>query len=849
MAVDMSFLLVDDDFYAPWDAGDPGVRFVAGPLPSGWRRRESGAWTHWSPPDARAPDQGWKVHVSASLDNAAHVLAVVAGAAAELRVPFKHLAGRRTFLLAHDKHANRVQSGKFCALYPADEDHARQVLTRLEADLAGIDGPFVLTDRRFGDSTCVSYRYGAFRGHTRVDAEGHHVERMVAPDGTEVDDERRPEFRLPPGVTDPFQRTRKASENGPLTLHGYTFESVIQHSNAGGAYRFRADDEVVFVKEARAHNGYTADESDAKTRLQGEYLALRAIHAAAPGLCPRPVELFHHWEHSYLVTELVPGMSLYRWMVVNNPAVRTNADPAEFADYHRRCLAVLDDLAGHLDRLHDLGWLFVDLSPTNVLVDEHDRVRLVDFEAAQRIGDVRRVMGTPGYLHPDARTTTKDNPLEVDRFGLSALALLLLFPHHEAAERYPEALDHLHADLSTLAPIPHRLWRLAAEEPRPTERPSLRDLAERTADCLEAMAQPDHPDRVYPTIPLGYQTNTRALAYGTAGVLRALHRAGRGCDPAIVRRLRDDSLEEVDNTAPGYLVGSAGIADVLAELGEVEAAETLFAALADHPLTTTSATLGGGAAGAALGLLAHHRRTGAQRWLDRAQRLLDAISDDLTAQLSRLNRSGLVGGRTGVAFALLRLHRATGDPRPFERGMRLLGDELAYAQPLPVDGLGFKIGLKDRRVFPYLFAGSAGYAAVLARYLEQRPDAEFGVPTDYEPADALERCLKACTVRFAVFPGLFTGLAGLAAVLADTGRRLGRPDLVAASVTTAHGLVRSAIPRPDGLGWLGEPGQRLSADLWSGSAGVLLALHTVLDANAPRQEGSDRHGRSPAAAS
>lgn len=853
MAVDMSFLLADDDFYAPWDIGDPGPRFVAGPLPAGWRHHTSGAWVHWAPPDVHLPQQGWKVHVSASLTNAAHVLAVVAATCAESGTPFKHLTGRRSFLLAHDKHAHRVQSGKFCTLYPPDEDHAHEVLQRLTSALTGIDGPFVLTDRRFGSSNCVSYRYGAFRSHTRIDAEGHHIDRMTTPDGTEVDDLRRPEFVLPPGIEDPFRKTETTSTNGPVTLHGYTFEAVLQHSNAGGAYRFRKGDDVVFVKEARAHNGYTADESDAKTRLNAECLALRAIHENAPGLCPRPIELFHHWEHTYLVTELVPGMSLYRWMVTNNPAVRTNPEPADFTAYHHRCLTLLDDLQTQLDHLHDLGWVFIDLSPTNVLIDDDDTVRLVDFEAAQRIGDVRRVMGTPGYLHPQARTT---DPLELDRFGLSALALLLLFPLHEAVERNPQALDHLHADLTELAPVPRRLWQLAsrdhepcAEEPRAIRTDTLkalRDLAERTADCLESMARPDHPDRVYPTNPYGYETNTRALAAGTAGVLHALHRYGRPCAPAIVKRLRDDSLAEVDSTAPGLLVGTAGIAHVLADLGELDAAETLLTAAADHPLNTTSATLTGGAAGTALGLLAHHRRTGTQRWLDLAQHLLDGIPDDLTTHLSRTNRSGLVGGRTGVALALLHLHRATGDTRPFDRGMRLLGEELAYAQPLPVDGLGFKIGLKDRRVFPYLFAGSAGYAAVLSRYLAHRPDADFGVPTDHRPADALERCLKACTVRFAVFPGLFTGLAGLSVVLADVGRRTGRPDLVDAAVTSARGLFRSAIPRPEGVGWLGEPGQRLSADLWSGSAGVLLALRTVLDTGVER---SDRHGRSPAAAS
>jgi serine/threonine protein kinase len=880
MAVDMSFLVADQDYYEPWDITDPGRRYHVGPMPPGWTRKDSGAWTHWGPDGLVLPDQGWKVHVSSSIDNAQPVLPVVAAACVEAGVPFKHLAGHQMFLLAHDKHAARVQSGKFCTLYPPTEQLARRMLARLAADLSGIGGPYVLTDRRFGASECVSYRYGAFRGRTRVDADGNQVNTMVGPDGTEIDDERRPVFQLPPGLSDPFREVTPSSTNGPVTMHGYTFESVVQHSNAGGAYRFLAQDgSPVFAKEAKAHNGYTGDGADAKTRLTAEYLALLAIHGRAPGLCPRPVELFHHWEHTYLVTERVPGMPLYRWMVVNNPAIRIDPDPAEFGDYHRRCLAVLDQLGTQLSRLHELGYVYIDVSPTNVLVDDDDRVRLVDFEAAQPVDEVRRIMGTPGYQHPDPRSVAERDPRDLDRFGLSALALLLVFPVHEVAERHPAVLDHLHATLTELTPVEPRLWELATrvhdrtgDSPLPTpdsvrDDPvaALRALADRTADSIEAMARPDHPARVYPTSPLGYQTDTRALAAGTAGVLYALHRAGRACDPVVVRRLRDEALAAVETSAPGLLHGSAGIAGVLAELGESDAADTLLAAAAKHPLNTVSATLGGGAAGTALGLLDHHRRTGERRWLDLAQHLLARVPDDLAPHLSPATQSGLVGGRTGVALALYHLHRRTGDPLPFTRGMRLLREELAYARPLPVDGLGFAISQADRRVYPYLFAGSAGYAAVLTRYLAHRPDAEFDEAFDVDgdtglgAADVLERCLRACTVRFAVFPGLFPGLAGLVVVLADAGRRLGRPELVDAAMTSARGVFRYAVPRADGVGWLGEPGQRFSTDLWSGSAGVLLALRSLTDhapetlgeqPTTPREtntERSDPYGGSAAA--
>jgi tRNA A-37 threonylcarbamoyl transferase component Bud32 len=880
MAMDLSFLVSDPDYYEPWDTADPGQRFQARSMPSGWQRRDSGPWTHWALPGTALPEQGWKVHVSSSLINAQAVLAVVSAVCVELDVPFKHLAGRRMFLLMHDKHAARVQSGKFCTLYPLTQQDALATMRRLQAELAGVSGPFVLTDRRFDTSECVSYRYGAFRTRTRVDAEGTEVSTMTGLDGQELEDLRVPEFRLPPGLSDPFRQEEAPKASGPVTLHGYSFESVIQHSNAGGAYRFRSPQgEQVFVKEARAHNGYTPDGADAKTRLTAEYLALRAISGQEPGLCPRPVELFHEWEHSYLVMEMVPGDSLYRWMVTNSSLLDTRTTELAVAEYYRRAVALLDQLDAQLHRLHELGFVFVDLSPNNVLVDDGDQVRLIDFEAVQPIDDVRRIMGTPGYQQPQPWSVANRDPRELDRYGLAALALLLLFPLHDAAERHPAVLEHLRADLVEIAPVPPRLWQWATTYYRASEDPvlptpeavrrdtigALRWLAGRTADWLEAVAQPDHPARVYPTNPLGYNTDTRALAAGTAGVLYALHQAGRVCDPEVVRRLRDEALATAETSAPGLLFGSAGIACVLAELGETEAAEELLTAAAAHPLNSTSATLGGGAAGTAFGLLAHHRRTNDQRWLDLAHQLLDRLPERaaLNAQLSSTKRSGLVGGRTGVALALYQLYRRTGEQALFTRGMGLLADELSYAEPLPVDGLGFRAAANDRRVYPYLFAGSAGYATVLSRYLAHHPDAEFD--SGAVAADVLEQCLRACAVRFAALPGLFPGLAGLAVALAEVGGRLNRPELGDAALVNARGLFRYAIPRREGVGWLGEPGQRLSADLWSGAAGVLLALcrltdptqgqltadrpHVIVptDIGSPLQEGRrDHHGRSPA---
>lgn len=418
-------------------------------------------------------------------------------------------------------------------------------------------------------------------------------------------------------------------------------------------------------------------------------------------------------------------------------------------------------------------------------------------------------------------------------------------------------LRHLHADLAEVADVPPRLWRLTTADRAPSTQPrppdpeavradplrELRCLADRTADALAATAQPDHPRRVYPTNPLGLRTNSRAVAAGTAGVLHALRRAGRPIDPAVVRRLRDDSLAALDTTPPGLLFGTAGIATVLADLDEPDAAGTLLDAAAVHPLNATSAGLGGGAAGTALALLADYRRHGDQCRLIAAARLLEGIPDgaEIEAVLSADHPTGLVGGRPGVALALYYFGRIAGDDAALGRGLRLLRDELAHGVLTPVRALSFRFSATDRRIVPYLFVGAAGYVEVLSRYLAHDRALEFDTPArftgdgDSEPdaelgaADVLARCLQACTTRFTAQSGLFPGLAGLAMTLADAGRHLGRRDLETAAVTSARGLFRHAVRWENGSAWLGDPGQRLSTDLWSGSAGVLLALRQLID--------------------
>ncbi len=849
MSIPIPFVIADREFYAPLESStERGELYRPGRVPPGWLETESAIWTMWYREGLlRGVKDGWKVHVSARPDRLQQVLDLVADVCFEQDVAFKHLASHLFYQWTHHKHASRAQGGKFIAAYPVTEDAARALMERLREVLADEEGPHILTDRRFRDSRTVQYRYGAFTPRDRLLADGTRVLLVADGNGREVEDRRGVSFHLPDGVADPFAAPRReptaASEPEPILVHGFLFDEAAQFSLAGGAYfaREAATGRAVFVKEARAHTGLGPDGATATDQLRTEWEILQALHRLAPGLAPEPISYFHMWENEFMVTERIEGRNLTRWMAANHPMLGVGRTAEEFAEYYARCERVISGVEEAVERLHSVGYLFVDVSPGNVLVDD-DRIRLIDFEGAHRRGTPFAFIGTPGFTPPPA--LVGEDLTIYDDYGLSALALLLMGPFHQVAQRNPDALTHLHHDLLERAPVPQPLWDRATRYHRPgspgrdaqggAPLPSpeqvaadplrhLADLRDRIGDALVAMAEPEHPGRVFPTVVPGYGTNTLCVAYGTAGVVHALHRAGRELPGGVVDRLRRDALTSAGTLGPGLYVGSAGIARVLADQGLLEEAGDLLAAADRHPLTKESATLFGGAAGVALAHLGLYGRTRDQQHVDRALELAAALpaSAAMTPLLGPDDATGLLHGRCGIAMTLHQLTVVTGDTSHLALGLRLLHDELDRAVDPDAPGLEFPVSATDRRSLPYLYCGSAAMVHVVTRYLRVLDDARL--------AEALPRLLASLRITFTVMPGLYQGLSGLGFALAEHADLTDDPAGRADAVRVARALFKFAVPHPTGVRLLGDGLLRYSADLWSGSAGVLLFLSQLLD--------------------
>ncbi|BBB01885.1 putative membrane translocator [Actinacidiphila reveromycinica] len=888
--------MADADYYAPVETlKDRGREYAPAKVPDGWRSFDRYLWRSWGRAGLPMPDQGWKVHVSARAERIADVLDTVAEECFARDVPFKHVAAERFVLLLQHKHASRTQSGKLVVAYPADERAAAALMSALAARLESEQGQFILTDRRFGDSRVVHYRYGSFTPRRRLLPDGTGT--PVLRDGRArlVADRREPRFHLPEGITDPFaaggaqapaetsgtakaagtaeaagpvESAGTAEAKGPIeaagtaeaegpteaantaepSFHGFAFDHAVRHSNGGGAYAGRelATGRKVFIKEARDHTGLSWDGLTAVERTRREWDTLRALHAAHPGICPEPIAYFREWEHEFLVTEFVPGTTLNTWVAARSPVTRVEAEPPEAERYTADCEAIAASLEEQVRVLHGLGYLFGDVSPGNVLVGDDGRPRLVDFEAARSLGDKGVSVATDGYA-PPARLV-RDDPTVPDHYGISALVRLMLGPTFAVADRYPRSLEHLRADLQERMAVPQALWGRAVRF-HPADGPALlpgprevaadpvrhvRDLRDEVARALTSMADPDRADTLFPTVPDGYASNTVCVAYGAAGVLHALWHGGVAVDEAVVARFRRDALAAAGSLPPGLHVGLAGVAWVLADHGYLDEARDLLATATEHPLATRRAGFAEGAAGVAMAHLSLFAHTGDHGHVDTAERLLSALPPDgeLSGLLDRDDPTGWLHGRCGIAWALHPLAAVTGDARYLERGVRLLHHELDRAMPGGAASPHFPVSATDRRSMPYLFCGTAGTLRAVCRYNTVCQDERLaGVESDLMPR---------LRTTYTVMPGLYQGLAGLGFALADHASVRGDEVSSRAALRTARALFKYAVPGPTGVRFHGEKLKRFSADLWSGGAGVLLFLDQVLDGGADRLFSLDR---------
>jgi len=178
--------------------------------------------------------------------------------------------------------------------------------------------------------------------------------------------------------------------------------------------------------------------------------------------------------------------------------------------------------------------------------------------------------------------------------------------------------------------------------------------------------------------------------------------------------------------------------------------------------------------------------------------------------------AGLLRGSSGPALMFLRLHERSGDTRLLDLAATAIRQDLRRCIP---DRYGALHVNEDGRTLPYIANGSVGIGFVVDDYLARREDEQF--------AQAALQLRAAALNGFYVLPGLFSGRAGMLLYLS---RRLAPGTGAEDPIVAAHvsRLNWHAVSFRGHLAFPGEQLLRLSMDLGTGSAGILLALGAAL---------------------
>lgn len=871
------FCLADRTFYETPDrlsgagegSGQTLYETARRPAPDGWRAWRSGDWWNLSPQAGEFPAQGWKIHVSACLDNAEKLAAVVWDYCVPRGIPFKFVPGPQYLYLRNSKYASRASSGKFATIYPSDEEQLHTVLRELGALMEGEPGPYVLTDLRWQDGP-LYVRYGAFAPRHCDDGSGNLVPAIENAEGELVPDPREPGFTVPDWVSLPaFLEPQLAARNNTTVAElPYRIEQALHFSNGGGVYAGtdrRSGDSVV-LKEGRPYAGLAADGADAVTRLEREKAALDRLDGLS--VAPAVRDWFTLGEHRFLVMDRLPGRTLNSFFAQRHPLLSAQPDPDAVAEYTRWALDIHRAVADAVAALHDRGVVFNDLHMFNIMVDEDKgSVALLDFEAAAAVDDdPRQIVAHPGFIAPADRTG-----FGIDRYALACLGIALFIPMTSLLAVDPRKAAHLAEVAAGQFPdIPEEFLRNAVAEiegrpaasaaPSPSSAPSAStapsvsavSAAEaasppRPADpvanpspaaaltppgdwprsrsalarAILASATSDRDDRVFPGDIAQFATGGGiCLAHGAAGVLYALAETGAGDSGEAEEWLLRHTTEIAPGTPLGFWDGLLGVAWTLERLGHRERAWDLVDRVQGERWDNLTGEMYGGLAGAGLAFEDLARRTGEKELHLRAEQAAERLTDRLTASPEKAGaaaggpRAGLLHGDTGPALLFLRLHERTGDRTLLDLAATALRRDLARCVPDRNDTLLVDEG---ERTMPYLGSGSAGIAMVLDDFLAHRSEDDF--------ERARNRILPAAELRYYAQPGLFQGRAGMVLHL---------------SRTTAPGATRAALdaqiaamawyamPYGGGTAYPGDQMMRLSMDLATGTAGCLLALGAAL---------------------
>jgi len=302
-------------------------------------------------------------------------------------------------------------------------------------------------DLRYGPSSNVYYRFGAFAPLEIEHANGTRTPAVRGPNGELIPDRR--DQPKPDWVADPFEqlhrRRRVVAQQNSIATSYRVFRALAQRGK-GGVYQ-AADlsskaPRLCLIKEGRKHGELNWDGRDGRWRIRNEERVLSELLAHGLNV-PRVYSSFELAGNAYLVTEFIGGetlQSLLSRLQRRMPIARVLKYGIQLAEF--------------MATMHAAGWVWRDCKPMNIVVTRTGKLQPLDFEGACRINQPDPMLwGTPGFIPPEWQTVEKHTGRTDDLYALGSMLYLL------ATGQVPSATD-LTSPAKLRGNIPNELSKL-----------------------------------------------------------------------------------------------------------------------------------------------------------------------------------------------------------------------------------------------------------------------------------------------------------------------------------------------------------------------------------------------------
>ncbi|WP_244996305.1 class III lanthionine synthetase LanKC [Paenibacillus woosongensis] len=831
----------DSKYFEKLQAGNKTAEFTINHLSEDCliRTEENSPWKIYSFANKKIKDQGWKIHVSATMENAQQILADISQVLIERKITFKHLLNKTYLHSINSKNGNRISSGKFITIYPPTDEEFYQLLHILYDKVKDQEnGPYILSDKCWKNSN-IYYRYGGF-----VKISNEKGEFCIKdPTGQLIPDNRTPYYQAPEFVKDFDQflelnnHFSDANENNPK-FKQYKFQNALRFTNGGGIYiaERNEDKRKVVIKEARPKVGLDGQNKDAIDRLQKEYEALSKL-ADVKGVV-KVVDYFKSWKHLFLVEEHVEGIDMKTWIAAKYPFHRHKDKEIYLNEVKQITLRLIDIVT----EMHGQNVGMGDLQPANIMITKDLEVTLIDFESADhKDREEKAAIHTMGFSDHQNR-----NRKERDWYAVKKILRYCVLPigpisniedhitsyHNEWIKQefgsefflfLREIENRCDTHLSVTKekqydPIDYTQKRLPDE---------IGSLIEGLRAGMLANLVPDqgliHGDIRQFEIAGGA---TNVLTGGTGAAL-ALFRTGN-VDKQVIHWIEQQFIhnihsEQLESQGQGLFTGKAGIAATLYELGYKDKALELFRNLTGN---NDDISLRSGLAGIGLALISLYFEENNDQYLKQAESIASHIihflggNRSLTVSDWAADPAGLIDGWSGVSLFFTAMYAITRNTTFYVAAQELV--ELDLKNTHIDEDLQVLQTMNDRKLLiPYLAGGSIGIGVAIW-YLNH-------VSGQMHYQDELKLIVNLNHIRCTFTGGLFDGAGGFLLI----------PPLLEDTYGSIETHKKQAIDRLNLFLIFKEnhclfPGNfcyRLSDDLYSGSAGIILGLQGILESN------------------